>query len=133
MDPEALMLSVVEQSRIAKEQGFAEAMLLGLGLGSRLPVWMKNLMFQGPGETRATSATLTNAGRISEALSFGEQGDALEVWMSPPAVMPDGLGLGVASYNGRIHLAFRHSYELLDDDAAAEFAELFHESLRWLS
>ncbi len=133
MDPETLMLSVVEQSRIAKEQGFAEAMLLGLGLGSRLPVWMKNLMFQGPGETRATSATLTNAGRISEALSFGEQGDALEVWMSPPAVMPDGLGLGVASYNGRIHLSFRHSYELLDDDAAAEFAELFHESLRWLS
>ena len=132
-DPEALMQAVVEQSRVAKEEGFAESMLLGLGLGARLPVWAKNLIFQGPAEKSTTSAVLTNAGRISESLSFGDDGDALEVWMSPPAVMPDGLGLGVTSYNGRIHLSFRHCYRLLDDDAMAEFAEMFHESLRWLS
>ncbi|MBT4518636.1 MAG: hypothetical protein HOC23_01415 [Halieaceae bacterium] len=132
-DPEALMATVVEQSRTAKEEGFAESMLLGLSMGSRLPVWAKNLIFMSPGESGATSAALTNAGRITEALSFGQDGEAQEVWMSPPAVMPDGLGLGVTSYNGCIHLSFRHSYELLDDEAVADFAALFHESLLWLS
>ena len=132
-DPESLMQAVLEQSQTAKQEGFAESMLLGLGVNRRLPVWMKNLMFQNPGETGVTSTTLTNAGRISEPLSFGEDGDAVEVWMSPPAVMPEGLGLGVTNYNGKIHLAFRHSYELFDDEAATEFAQLFHQSLLWLS
>jgi NRPS condensation-like uncharacterized protein len=133
LHPESLMQAVVDQSQVAKEEGFAESMLLGLGVSARLPVWVKNLMFQGPGGSSVTSAVVTNAGRISEALSFGDDGEALEVWMSPPAVMPDGLGLGITSYNGRIHLSFRHCYQLLDDEAVAEFAELFHESLRWLS
>ena len=133
MDPQSLMEAVVEQSRVAKDEGFAESMLLGLSVSARLPVWVKNLMFQGSGGSSVTTAVVTNAGRISEALSFGADGEALEVWMSPPAVMPDGLGLGITSYNGRIHLSFRHCYRLLDDDAVADFAELFHESLRWLS
>jgi len=132
-DPESLLNSVVEQSRIAKEEDFAEAMLMGLGVNTRLPMWMKNIMFQGPNTVHTASATLTNAGRISEALSFGEDGDAVEVWMSPPAVMPDGIGLGVTNYNGKIHLSFRHSYELLDDQAVGEFSGMFHESLLWLS
>jgi NRPS condensation-like uncharacterized protein len=96
-------------------------------------VWVKNLMFQGSNTTHTASATLTNAGRISEEIGFGDEGDSLEVWMSPPAVMPDGIGLGVTNYNGKIHLSFRHSYELLDDAAMGEFAELFHQSLVWLS
>ncbi len=132
-DPAALLASVIEQSRVAKEEDFAESMLLGLGLNTRLPVWMKNLMFQGSNDTHTASATLTNAGRITEPLSFGSDGDALEIWMSPPAVMPDGVGLGVTNYNGKLHLSFRHSYELFDDQAAAEFAEMFHQSLLWLS
>ncbi len=132
-DPAALLASVIEQSRLAKEEDFAESMLLGLGLSTRLPVWVKNLMFQGSNDTHTASATLTNAGRISEPLSFGSDGDALEIWMSPPAVMPDGVGLGVTNYNGKLHLSFRHSYELFDDQAAAEFAAMFHQSLLWLS
>ena len=132
-EPEALLTTVVEQSRLAKEEDFAESMLLGLGLNKRLPVWVKNLMFQGSNDTHTASATLTNAGRITEQLSFGPDGDAVEVWMSPPAVMPDGVGLGVTNYNGKIHLSFRHSYELFDDQAAAEFAAMFHQSLLWLS
>lgn len=132
-EPDKLMLAVLEQSRIAKEEGFAESMLLGLGLGSKLPFWAKNLMFQNPGGSSVTSAALTNAGRISEPLVFGEMGEATEVWMSPPAVMPDGLGLGITSYNGNMHLSFRHCYELLDDAGAQAFAQLFHEQLRWLS
>ena len=132
-DPESLMQAVLEQSQTAKQEGFAESMLLGLGVNKRLPVWVKNLMFQNPGESGVTSTTLTNAGRISEPLNFGGDGDALEVWMSPPAVMPEGLGLGVTNYNGKLHLSFRHSYELLDDEAVAEFAQMFYQSLLWLS
>jgi len=131
--PRTLMKAVLEQSNVAKEEGFAQSALLGLGLGSKLPFWAKNLMFQNPGGSSVTSAALTNAGRIGEPLVFGKLGQATEVWMSPPAVMPDGLGLGVTSYNGNMHLSFRHCYELLDDDAAQAFAELFHDSLRWLS
>jgi NRPS condensation-like uncharacterized protein len=133
-EPDELMKAVLEQSNLAKEEGFAQSMLLGLGLSSKLPFWAKNLMFQNPGgSSSVTSAALTNAGRISEPLVFGELGEATEVWMSPPAVMPDGIGLGVTSYNGNMHLSFRHCYELLDDAGAQAFAELFHESLRWLS
>ncbi len=33
---------------------------------------------------RAKAKTLTNAGRSSEELSFGDDGDAVEVWLSPP-------------------------------------------------
>jgi hypothetical protein len=132
-DPAAMMQAVVEQSQTAKQAGFAEAMLLGLGVNKRLPVWMKDLMFQSPGESGVTSTTLTNAGRITESLSFGDEGDAVEVWMSPPAVMPEGLGLGETNYNRQIHLSFRHSYELLDDEAVAEFAQIFYQSLLWVS
>jgi hypothetical protein len=53
--------------------------------------------------------------------------------MSPPAAMPDGLGLGITNYNGKIHLAFRHLHELLSDDSVADFAELYRETLDWLS
>ena len=131
--PEKLMANITKQSRVAKEQGFAEAMLLGLSVNTKLPAWAKDLLFQSPGEKGASSATLTNAGRISEELSFGDDGNAIEVWLSPPAVMPDGLGMGVTSYNGKIHLAFRHSYELLSDEAVQDFAELYRETLHWLS
>jgi len=131
-DPEQLMEKVTGQSRIAKEKGFAEAMLVGLGMNTKLPVWAKDLMFRNSGEKAPIGITLTNAGRIGEELSFGDDGDAIEVWMSPPAAMPDGLGLGITSYNGKIHLAFRHCYELFDDDSVAEFAELYRETLHWL-
>jgi NRPS condensation-like uncharacterized protein len=131
--PEQLMAAITEQSRVAKEKGFAESLLLGLSVNSKLPAWAKDLLFQDAGEKGAASAILTNAGRIGEALSFGDDGDAAEVWISPPAPMPDGLGIGVTNYNGRIHLSFRHSYELLSDEAMAEFAELYRETLHWLS
>jgi NRPS condensation-like uncharacterized protein len=131
--PERLMAAITDQSRVAKEKGFAESLLLGLSVNSRLPAWAKDLLFQNAGEKGAASAILTNAGRIGEALSFGDDGDAAEVWISPPAPMPDGLGIGVTNYNGRIHLSFRHSYELLSDEAVADFAELYRESLHWLS
>jgi len=130
--PEQLMVEITKQSRAAKEKGFAAAMLLGLGMNTKLPVWAKNLMFRNSGEKAPIGITLTNAGRIGEALSFGDDGDVVEVWMSPPAAMPDGLGLGITSYNGKIHLAFRHCYELLNDDSVAEFAALYRETLDWL-
>jgi NRPS condensation-like uncharacterized protein len=131
--PAQLMTTITDQSRVAKEKGFAEAMLVGLGMNTKLPVWVKNLMFSNPGEKAPVGITLTNAGRIGEELSFGDDGEAVEVWMSPPAAMPDGLGLGITNYNGKIHLAFRHCYELLSDDSVADFAELYRETLDWLS
>jgi NRPS condensation-like uncharacterized protein len=132
-NPESLMTKITDQSRVAKEKGFAEAMLVGLSMNAKLPIWAKSLMFRNPGEKAPIGITLTNAGRISEELSFGDDSDAVEVWMSPPAAMPDGLGLGITSYNGKIHLAFRHCYELLSDDAVTEFADLYRETLDWLS
>ena len=131
--PAQLMTTITNQSHVAKEKGFAEAMLVGLGMNTKLPVWVKNLMFSNPGEKAPIGITLTNAGRITQELSFGDDGDAVEVWMSPPAAMPDGLGLGITNYNGKIHLAFRHCYELFSDDAVADFAELYRETLDWLS
>jgi hypothetical protein len=126
------MNTIARQTRVAKDEGYAEAMLLALDLNTRIPVWMKNLLFQHNGDKPTTSAFLTNAGRLPDDINFGKNCEAVEVWMSPPAAMPDGMGMGVTHYRGRIHLAFRHSYALLDDAAMSEFALLYRESLIWL-
>jgi hypothetical protein len=128
--PKRRLNTIARQTRVAKDEGYAEAMLLALDLNTRIPVWMKNLLFQHTGDKPTTSAYLTNAGRPPDDINFGSNCEALEVWISPPAAMPD--GIGVTHYRGRVHLAFRYNYELLDDAAMSEFALLYRESLIWL-
>ena len=45
-NPKRLLNTIARQTRVAKDEGYAEAMLLALDLNTRIPVWMKNLLFQ---------------------------------------------------------------------------------------
>ena len=56
------------------------------------------------------SSVLSNVGQVSEAMSFGDGGEATELWFSPPVRAPMSIGLGAASYRGRLHLAFRGNH-----------------------
>jgi NRPS condensation-like uncharacterized protein len=77
---------------------------------------------------------LSNVGALKELPSFGpEAGTVTEVWFSPPARMPLGLALGVATAAGRIHLTFRYRHRLWSPDAAKRFAELYLEQLHQLA
>jgi len=52
-----------------------------------------------------------------------------EVWFSPPAPMPLGVSVGVATLGDRMYLTIRYRRALFDAAAAAEFAALFRKEL----
>ena len=64
---------------------------------------------------------------------MGDAGDVTEFWFSPPMFMSDGLGMGASGYQGAFHLCFRYEHTLMSVEAMAEFAEIYRQSLHWLS
>ncbi|MBB1243862.1 condensation protein [Streptomyces durbertensis] len=77
----------------------------------------------------ASTTLLSNLGRISYPLDFGDAGRPTAVWVSAPARMPRGLALTTVSTGGKLQLVVRWSRELLDDAAGNRFGEVFAESL----
>jgi NRPS condensation-like uncharacterized protein len=70
------------------------------------------------------TASLSNLGALTQ---IGDEVDA--VWFSPPGRTPLGAALGVATYDGRLHLALRYPRARFDAAAAHAFAQLYREVL----
>jgi NRPS condensation-like uncharacterized protein len=132
-DPAQLMKTVAERTGLAKEHGFAEGMLEALAFNTKLPIWAKQAFLTSGQAPQMASAILSNVGRITEPFTFNDDDEASEVWFSPPAPMPDGMGIGTAAYNGRLYIIFRHARELMDSEAGAEFSQRYLKALDWLS
>ncbi|WP_254821019.1 hypothetical protein [Haloglomus halophilum] len=131
--PGAAVERVVEQTSRHKRHDGAGWVTDALGpLSSNLPVGIKRLV---PGLLGATqyrfvdSAVLSNLGRAPELRALGGDGDATDLWFSPPSMMPLGVGFGVATLDGDVRLVTRYSQQQFDRDAARRFTDRYLDRL----
>jgi NRPS condensation-like uncharacterized protein len=124
--------AIVRQTTPIKERGTASALreILFASPAVLLEVKRRLPALLGFGGNRfVDTAVLSNVGRVAEPIQFGELGDATELWFSPPCKMPLGLGMGVATYAGRMYLMFRYRHAQFSEAAAARFADSYVETL----
>jgi NRPS condensation-like uncharacterized protein len=106
------------------------AQLIDLLRGAQwLPLWLKRAsrdLIPLTGNRVVDSTALSNLGRLADLGSFGgKAGKVTEFWFSPPARMPLGVSLGVATHRDEMFLSFRYRKAQFSPDAAARFAEVF--------
>ncbi|MEZ5135030.1 MAG: hypothetical protein R2699_08280 [Acidimicrobiales bacterium] len=103
--------------------------------GGPLPVGLKRflpMLLPLTGDRLVDTAVLSNLGR-TDPVDFGpEVGPAVELWFSPPARMPLGVGIGAATVDDRLHLSFRSCGAQFDDAAARGFVETYRRALEFL-
>ncbi len=135
-DAAALVGVVAEQTRAAKRSGSATLLIDVLDHSDLLPsVAKKAIPLLSPlaGDALIDTAVLSNLGRLTEAFDFGAvpagdgavadaSGRATEVWFSPPARMPLGVGVGAVTHGGDLFLSFRYCAAQFDAPAAEAFA-----------
>jgi NRPS condensation-like uncharacterized protein len=117
------------QTSRVKERGTAAALREILFASPALLVEVKRRLprlLPFGGDRFVDTAALSNLGRVSEPIDFGEGAGAVtELWFSPPCKMPLGLGMGAATYDGKLFLTFRYRHVLWSEDAANRFADRF--------
>jgi NRPS condensation-like uncharacterized protein len=77
------------------------------------------------------TTVLSNMGRV-DLPEFGDAGETKEIWFSPPGMPVGGLmpvAVGVGGVGKELFITFRTDRRMLSDEAASEFAELFHQTL----
>ena len=118
--------------RAARAGGLKDLM----DLVNPLPLGLKRVMpklLPATGDRFVDSAVLSNLGRAVPHPSFVAEGaedpDDAELWFSPPARMPMGVGIGVVSTASRLHLVLRHQYRRLGPEAGQDFLDLFTTTL----
>lgn len=122
--------AITRQTTSVKERGTAAALREILFASPALLIEVKRRMpaLLGFGGNRfVDTAVLSNVGRVRDPIPFGALGPARELWFSPPCRMPLGLGMGVATYEGRMFLMFRYRHLQWSPAAAARFADLYLE------
>jgi NRPS condensation-like uncharacterized protein len=133
--PAAALKAVAAQTNRKKKAGMGTAFITLLGQTRLLPLWAKRLMVLGlplTGNRLVDTAMLSNLGHLHDPPSFGdggEEGQMEELWFSPPARMPLGLTIGVATLSGRMFLVLRYRHRLFDPAAATRFADLYLKKL----
>ena len=138
-DAAALVHAVADQTGRAKRTGSASLLLDVLDRSHLLPaVAKKFLPFLSPlsRDVFIDTAVLSNLGRIEEPFDFGDGehgGIATELWFSPPARMPLGVGLGAATHEGDLFLSFRCCQAQFDAAGAAAFAGYLRAALGFVA
>jgi len=137
-DAASLVAAIARQTKTAKRSGSATLLLDLLERSSLLPsVAKKAIPMLSPlsGDVLIDTAVLSNLGRVDEPFDFGAGpggGVATEAWFSPPARMPLGVGVGVITHDGDLHLSFRSCAAQFDAAAAAAFAGYFTAALEFV-
>jgi NRPS condensation-like uncharacterized protein len=120
--------AVARQTGEIKERGTAAALREILFASSAVLIEVKRLLpslLAFAGDRFIDTAVLSNVGRVAAPIPFGSLGAATELWFSPPCRMPLGLGMGVATYEGRMFLMFRYRHAQWSREAAARFADSY--------
>jgi NRPS condensation-like uncharacterized protein len=124
---ESTVLAVSQQSAELKKARGAGLHTLA-NLGRNLPVALKrriSRLLPLTGYRFVGTAVLSNLGRLPETPTFEEDGsEPPELWFSPPCAMPLGVGVGVATVDGRLHLMVRYRQEQFEPADADTFADL---------
>jgi NRPS condensation-like uncharacterized protein len=74
------------------------------------------------------TASLSNLGSIDPLPGVFDT-DGTDIWFSPPCQMPLGIGVGVVTFGGRLHITIRYRHTQFDRDAASRFADLYRRVL----
>jgi len=121
--PAAIKAATASTRRI-KDDGISGLIVDLFALPSALPTGIKQRM-QGliplTGNVIVDTVALSNLGRLPPAPGFGGAGAVQAVWFSPPARMPCGASLGVATLDDRLFLTLRYRHALFDAGAASDF------------
>ena len=118
-----LLLEAVAARLACIEQRHSAAALVGLfGALQHLPRLIKPAVAQRViADPFVPGAVLSNLG-VAPTLDFGPAaGQAVGAWTSPPAMMPEGLSIGVVTLDGRMTLSLRYRHPLWGPAEAAEF------------
>jgi len=128
----AAVRAAAASTRRIKDSGAGSFQIDFFALPSALPTGVKQHMPKLIGLTRNSlvdTAALSNLGRLPSLPQLGEAGAIRELWFSPPARMPLGAALGVATLEGRLFVTLRYRHALFDAGAASEFLATFTAAL----
>lgn len=134
VDPSRLLEAVSSRIRQVGRRHSAEALVGLFGILQRLlPLALKPaVVFRVTGNPFAPSALIHNLGDLGE-LSFGDDLAVQEVWVSPPAMMPEALSIGAVTAGGRLRFSFRYRLALWEAAEAPQFAAAYIDALKRLS
>jgi len=127
-----LLADVAAQTRYAKEHPGPQVDVFSRTLASApIPVVIKDRVLRtaiGLGGSFLCDTCLVSNLGVVEPVRFGAT-HASHLWFSTFAHMPRGLSLGALTTAGALHLTFRYRRALLSDQAAADFAGRYAETL----
>lgn len=127
--PASTLRSVTTQTRRKKKVGIGTALIELLGNSKLLPLWVKQVLVLATpltGNRLVDTAMLSNVGVLRDVPSFGpESGAVTGLWFSPPARMPLGLAIGVATIGEQLNLSLRYRRRLWNADAARRFTDRY--------
>ena len=128
----AAIKAATASTRRIKDDGISGLVVDLFTLPSALPTGIKQRM-QGliplTGNVIVDTVALSNLGRLPPAPGFGDAGAVRSVWFSPPARMPCGASLGVATLDDRLFLTLRYRHALFDASAASDFLATLRRAL----
>lgn len=142
-DAEAIVAAVRAQTARAKRHDAAAALAEVLARNEALPAIAKRalpLLLPLTGNRAVDTVVLSNLGRLDEPFAFGagvggpgdDDGLATELWFSPPARMPLGVGVGAVSHMGDLFLSVRSCIAQFDRDATDAFAGYLRRALAFV-
>ena len=133
--PGSLLDAVARQTHRVKRTGSARALDAVLAGGAPVPVGLKRflpVLLPLTGDRLVDTAVLSNLGLLDPPDFGADLGPATELWFSPPARMPLGIGVGATTLGDRLHLTFRCCREQCSADAAEAFAATYRGALEFL-
>lgn len=126
--------AVEERTRTLKERSLSGTMIDIAGLSGFWPLGLRHFLARTlrgrVGSAVADTVLLSDLGRLDPPPDFGaEAGATCELWFSPPAQMPVGVGIGAATVNDEMFLTLRYCHRQFDADGAAALARCWRSIL----
>lgn len=128
----AAMRNITAQTIQLKEAGAAGTLIDLLDFPRWLPAILKARLRDILPLVRKSlveTTWLSNLGRLAEAPDMGDAGVVKSLFFSPPAPMPMGVSLGVASMGDSLFMTLRYRKSLFTPAMAATFAQLLKAEL----
>jgi NRPS condensation-like uncharacterized protein len=124
--------ATAERTRRIKDEGLAGLIVDLFEAPTALPSAVKRRLqdlIPLTGNVVVDTAVLSNLGKLQAVPHLGDAGAVKAVWFSPPGRMPLGASVGAATLDGALCLTLRYRHRLFGPAAAAEFMNLYRETL----
>jgi len=132
--PASALKSITTQMTRNRRSRTGVALLGALDRTHLLPLWAKQsqvVLQPLTGNRLVDTAMLANLGTVEDPVSFGpDAGEAVELWFSIPARVPECLCIGAVTMSGRLQLVIRYPHRLFSPDAASRFGDCLVAQIR---